>query len=123
VGGVKIPKVLRKSKSVDTLLNNPLGRELLAGALVAGAGAVASALTKHRHQLADAGSAVVDTGSAAASATHDAVHGAASSISGALRDLASRLSSQNNGRKLKKDAGKKKQSFKAGARRELGTNA
>jgi hypothetical protein len=55
IGGVKIPKVLRKSKSVDTLLNSSVGRELLAGALVAGADAAASAL--HRptaRQLATA---------------------------------------------------------------------
>src|SRR5690349_21122864 len=105
VAGVKVPKVLRKSKSVDTLLNTPLGRELLAGALVAGAGAAASALTKHRPsagQLSGSGTAVVQTGSAVPTATHDAVHGAASAISSALRDLAGRLSSHNGGRKLKK---------------------
>lgn len=126
IGGVKIPKVLRKSKSVNTLLNTSLGRELLAGALVTGAGAAASALTKHRPsagQLADADSAVAETGTASATETQDAVHGAASAIGDALRDLAGRLSSQDSGRKLKKEAGKKKPGFKDGVRRELMTNA
>ena len=108
VSAVKVPKVLRKSKSVDTLLNNPLGRELLAGALVAGAGAAATALAKHRPstgQIAEAGEAVVGTGAAAASATQDAVQGAAAAIGGALRDLAGRLSSANQDRRPKKRAG------------------
>ena len=122
IGGVKVPKVLRKSKSVDTLLNNPLGRELLAGALVAGAGAAATALAKHRPstgQIAEAGEAVVGTGAAAASATQDAVQGAAAAIGGALRDLAGRLSSANQDRKPKKRAGKLDRSKRDRARGEL----
>ena len=123
IGGVKVPKVLRKSKSVDTLLNNPLGRELLAGALVAGAGAAATALAKHRPstgQIAEAGEeAVVGTGAAAASATQDAVQGAAAAIGGALRDLAGRLSSANQDRKPKKRAGKLDRSKRDRARDEL----
>jgi hypothetical protein len=60
VAGLRVPKSLRKSKTLDTLLGSALGREILAGALVAAAGAAASYLMKHRptaDQVADAGEA------------------------------------------------------------------
>lgn len=101
IGGVKVPKALRKSKSVDTLLNSPVGRELLAGAIVAGAGAAAGALANYqpaKETIAGAGEAVAGTGAAAAGAAQDAVQGAAAVIGSALRDLAGRLSSSNKNR-------------------------
>jgi hypothetical protein len=42
--GVKVPKTLRNA--LDTLINSPRGREILASALVAAASAAAAALTK-----------------------------------------------------------------------------
>ena len=48
--GVRIPKKLRKSKLIDWLLNDPIGRNLLADALVAAAGAAAAALTRNPPQ-------------------------------------------------------------------------
>src|SRR5215218_6704783 len=45
--GVRVPKKLRKSKLIDWLLNDPIGRNLVADALVAAAGAVAAALTRN----------------------------------------------------------------------------
>lgn len=44
--GIKIPKKLRKSKLIDWLLNDPIGRNLMADALVVAAGAAAAALTR-----------------------------------------------------------------------------
>ena len=43
VAGVKVPKAMRQSKSLGTLLNSGLGREILADALIAAAGAAAAA--------------------------------------------------------------------------------
>jgi hypothetical protein len=86
VAGLRVPKSLRKSKTLDTLLGSALGREILAGALVAAAGAAASYLMKHRptaDQVADAGEAVADAGTQAAVISKDLTMAAA----GALAEL------------------------------------
>ncbi len=44
VAGIKLPKKLRKSKVLHGLLASAAGREILASALTAGAGAAAAAL-------------------------------------------------------------------------------
>ena len=44
IAGVKIPKILRKDSLLKSLLNSPTGRQIIANALVAAAGAAASAL-------------------------------------------------------------------------------
>src|SRR5215211_6183971 len=46
VAGVKVPKAVRQSKSLSTLLTSRLGREILADALIAAAGAVASVVSE-----------------------------------------------------------------------------
>ena len=48
LAGVKVPKAVRESKSLSTLLTSNLGREILADALIAAAGAAAAALTRTR---------------------------------------------------------------------------
>ena len=80
VGGLKIPKSLRKSGAVTMFLNNDLGRNILADVLIAAAGAAAAALMQHRParaQVAHAGEAALDTGQRAVSGTADAVQTAA----------------------------------------------
>src|ERR671935_1880592 len=63
--GVRVPKTL--ANALDTLINSPRGREILAGAVMAAAAAAAAALTKSsdpselkkaRHTAADAGKQV-----------------------------------------------------------------
>jgi hypothetical protein len=44
IAGVKVPKAVRKSSALGTLFNSELGREILADALLAAAGAAAAAL-------------------------------------------------------------------------------
>jgi hypothetical protein len=53
--GLRIPKALRRSKTIEAILSSPLGREIVAGALVAAAGAMATALVENREDLARAG--------------------------------------------------------------------
>ena len=90
--GIKVPKALRKSKSVDTLLKSPTGREILAGALVAGATAAASALARHRpEKLENTSEAVVDGATSAAEAAKDATTEAASALAGSITSLLSRF--------------------------------
>jgi hypothetical protein len=87
VAGVKVPKAVRKSSSIGTLLSSGLGREILADALVAAAGAAAAALTRTR-AAREAGSAVADAGSTAASATGDAVQTAAGAVASVVTEAA-----------------------------------
>jgi hypothetical protein len=103
--GVKLPKTLRKSRSIKTLLNNPMGRDILAGAIVAGASAAATALARHRpsaEQLENAGEAVMDAGSDAAVVTRDAVEEAASALAGSITSLVTRV--QSDGSSAQKQA-------------------
>ena len=48
VAGVPVPKRLRKASIITSVLNHPLGRRILADALVAAAGAAATALNRHQ---------------------------------------------------------------------------
>jgi hypothetical protein len=56
VAGFKVPKALRKSKMLRQMLGSQLGREVLAGAITAGAGAAAAVLAG-RHDEARSGDA------------------------------------------------------------------
>jgi hypothetical protein len=87
VAGVKVPKAVRKSSSLGTLLNSGLGREILADALIAAAGAAAAALTKNR-TVQNAGRAVADTGADAASAGADAMQTAAGAVATVVTEAA-----------------------------------
>ncbi|WP_046866412.1 hypothetical protein [Microvirga massiliensis] len=87
VAGVKVPKTIRKSSWFSTLFDSPLGREILADALIAAAGAAAAALTKTRPAQA-VGHAVADRGSDAAAATRDTVQTAAGAVAEVVADAA-----------------------------------
>jgi hypothetical protein len=108
--GVKVPKTLRKSQSVKTLLNNPIGREILAGAIVAGATAAATALARKRPsagQLENAREVVVDAGSRAAVTARDAVEEAASALAGSITSLVTRFQSDESAARKPTKPGKK----------------
>jgi hypothetical protein len=79
VAGVKVPKAVRNSSTLGTLINSELGREILADALIAAAGAAAAALTKTRTARA-AGTAGAGAGSQAAAATGDAASAAGDAV-------------------------------------------
>jgi hypothetical protein len=87
VAGVKVPKQVRESKSLATLLTSGLGREILADALIAAAGAAAAALTRTR-TAREAGHAVAETGTQAAAATGDAVQTAAGAVATVVGEAA-----------------------------------
>jgi hypothetical protein len=84
--GSKLPKVVRKSGLMD-LVNSDLGREILADALIAAAGAAAAALTKTR-TVKKAGSAAAGAGSQAADITKDAMQTAAGAVAGVVTEAA-----------------------------------
>ena len=115
VGGWKVPKGLRRSGAVNALLNNDLGRNILADVLIAAAGAAAAALVQHRRtgaQVAHAGEAALDPGQRAVSGTADAVQAAAGTLGSvfteAVRSIfpsdgtSKKSKNRNNGKKAKK---------------------
>ncbi|HEY8383138.1 MAG TPA: hypothetical protein VIL09_13400 [Microvirga sp.] len=87
VAGVKVPKAVRESKSLGTMLSSGLGREILADALIAAAGAAAAALTKTR-AAQNTGRAVADMGSAGTSLASDVVQTAAGAVASVVTDAA-----------------------------------
>ena len=101
--GLTVPKML--TNALDTLINSPRGREILASAIVAAASAAAAALVKSdRSQKAKAREAVAEASDQVASATKDVSEAAASALadivsSAALSLLPSSLTGANKKRK------------------------
>lgn len=60
IAGVKIPKQLRKSGSLASVLESPMARQILADALIAAAGALATSRDA-RHAVGHAGSGAAET--------------------------------------------------------------
>lgn len=81
--GTKLAKSARKSGLMD-LVNSSLGREILADALIAAAGAAAAALTRTR-TAKKAGAAVADAGSQTADLTQTAAGAVAGVVTEAAR--------------------------------------
>ncbi len=81
--GTKLAKSAKKSGLMD-LFNSELGREILADALIAAAGAAAAALTKTR-AAKRAGTAVADAGSQTADLTQTAAGAVAGVVTEAAR--------------------------------------
>jgi hypothetical protein len=54
IAGYKVPKRLRRSRVLRALLHSPMGRQVAADALVAGAGAASAVLLRDREEVADA---------------------------------------------------------------------
>ena len=100
IGAFRIPKAIRKSGALKALLASQHGRELLTGAVVAGASAAASTLARSNGKDAD----VQDTVSKLARGTKDAIGAAAESLAGALEEVAQRISSSEpNGHEVRND--------------------
>ena len=84
--GTKLAKTVKKSGLMD-LINSNLGREILADALIAAAGAAAAAITKTR-TAQKAGAGAADAGSKAAGATSDAVQTATGAVATVVTEAA-----------------------------------
>ena len=95
VAGVKIPKTIRKSRMLRAMLKSPMGRDLLANALVAGAGAAAAVLIENRDTVADASTQAAKAGKKGARKSYravqiagDAMESAVSAMMGVVADAA-----------------------------------
>jgi hypothetical protein len=120
VGGLKIPKSLRKSGAVTMFLNNDLGRNILADVLIAAAGAAAAALVQHRPtgaQVAHAGESALDTGQQAVSGTADAVQTATGTLGSVFTEAVQSIFPSDGTSKRSKNGknGKKRKNLKASA--------
>jgi hypothetical protein len=107
--GVRVPKKLRKSKLIDWLLNDPIGRNLMADALVAAAGAVAAALTRNPPKPVKRG--VREAAEAGRELTHgagDKLASAAEIFGSALTGAAGHLFPEEDGVDTKRKKKKKK---------------
>lgn len=87
--GVEIPKLLRKSTLMKSLFESAVGRQILADALVAGAGAAVAALIATRSDdVAGAGEATVRAGKTGGRAVKDAVKSAADAMTDVIGNAA-----------------------------------
>src|SRR3954447_10986895 len=105
VAGIKVPKVLRKSGALEGLVTSTLGREILAGALVAAASAAGAALRAHdsgARKTSELGKKGADR--AAAIATGDLARAAATALAGVVADAAQ--SSRSKSRQAKREGTK-----------------
>jgi hypothetical protein len=94
IAGFKVPKALRNSGILDSLLNSPLGRQILADALVAAATAAAAALVKHRAESSRAAASsgeAGDAGDKAARAAQELTQMAAGALGGFLGDAVAKV--------------------------------
>jgi hypothetical protein len=100
IAGVKIPRAIRKNTLMKGLLGNPVGRQIIADALIAAASAAAAALVASRHgavKVASRHGAVKKAGKAVANAGEDTLQVAR----GALKSAASAFTdSLSNAAKL-----------------------
>jgi hypothetical protein len=98
IAGVKVPKALRKSGAVRRLMASPLGREILAGVMIAAAAALAKQLPNVR-QIARAGG----TGAAANSPARTAAGALVEVVSDAARNILGRSQPTGTGRDMAPD--------------------
>jgi hypothetical protein len=111
VAGFKVPKRLRKSRLLGSLLASPLGRQIVADALTAGAAAAAATLVQKREEVGDTAEAGVRKGARTMAVLTEAVENAADAVVGVVADAA-RSMATGDGKK-----GKSRRPAEAGATR------
>ena len=88
IAGFKVPKRVRKSRLLRSLLRNPLGREIVANALTAGAGAAATVLVAEREEISDATATGARRGARTVALVGDAMESAADAVMDVIADAA-----------------------------------
>ena len=101
VSGFKVPKSLRKSRLLRSLMRSRLGRQLVADALVAGAGAAAAVLVRERREMAEAAGAGARKGARAVALATEAVESAAGAMMDVVTDAARSMLPETRGGKKK----------------------
>ncbi|MCV9966120.1 hypothetical protein OIU34_30060 [Pararhizobium sp. BT-229] len=88
VAGYKVPKTIRKSSMIRSLLASDIGRDVLANALTAGAGAAAAVLVSEREEIGDATKKGARKGARAMGLAGEAIRNAAHAATEVVRDAA-----------------------------------
>ncbi|WP_018236928.1 hypothetical protein [Ensifer sp. BR816] len=86
IAGVKVPKGLRQSKILRTMMASNVGRDLLAKAITAGAGAAAAVLVDHRDEVIDAGETTTRKGKKAVGLARRAMRSGFSAAMDSMKD-------------------------------------
>jgi hypothetical protein len=111
VAGVAVPKVLRRGAIAD-ILNSPVGRLILAEALVAGAAAAAAALKNYKpiaEPVGQAVDAVERAGADAAITAKDLVQSAAGGLADVAAGVVRQIVPASSAAEDAKEKGKPKQ--------------
>ena len=111
VAGLKVPKAIRKSGALETLVGSQMGRQILADALVAAAAAAAAALVQARSQASPNGRK---------GGTRSVLSAATTAAAGALGEIITDAAQNfigggNSSTAAKSPTGKKAKSKRAGA--------
>jgi hypothetical protein len=118
VAGFKVPKPLRRSRMLRSLLSSAVGREIAANALTAGAGAAATVLMREREAVADATAAGARKGARkgarAFGIVAEAVEAAAAAMMDVVTDAARSVVPEAKSGKKAKAAVAPKRASKAG---------
>ncbi|XNY03938.1 hypothetical protein ACMFL9_04065 (plasmid) [Sinorhizobium meliloti] len=85
IAGVKVPKPLRKSKVLRSMMATSVGRDVFANALTAGAGAAAAILVEQRQDVGDTAKATARKGAKAVGVAGEALQGAFSAAMDVVR--------------------------------------
>ncbi|WP_426131890.1 hypothetical protein [Pararhizobium sp. PWRC1-1] len=88
VAGYKVPKGIRKSSVIRALLASDIGRDVLANALTAAAGAAAAVLIAQREEISDATKKGARKGARALGIAGEAIRDAAQAAMEVVRDAA-----------------------------------
>jgi hypothetical protein len=104
VAGFKVPKALRKSGILDTLVGTPAGRQLLADAIMAAAGAAAATLVASKLS-AEPEKTGRKTRAGGQSGLGEATHAAAGALASFVGEAAANLLTPGSGARERK-AGK-----------------
>jgi hypothetical protein len=96
IGGIKVPKFLREPGTIEGILDSPVGRAVLAEALIAAAAAL-----KNYKPTADTGEAVEAAANGGSNAAKDPVQSAASGLAdvtvGVIRQIVPAASGDESG--------------------------
>lgn len=88
VAGYKVPKAIRKSPILRSLLASDIGRDVLAKALTAGAGAAAAILLEERETIANTTKKGARKGAHAIALANEAIRSGANAATEVIREAA-----------------------------------
>ncbi|MET4691097.1 hypothetical protein [Sinorhizobium fredii] len=86
IAGVKVPRPLRKSKVLRSMMASGVGRDVLANALTAGAGAAAAILVDHRDDVGETARTATKKGAKALGLAGEAIQGGFSAAMDVVKD-------------------------------------